>query len=121
MILYERVRHEDIGANLAAPRDFLLLALNVGDFFKVFTFLDLNELRDKHFHSHVAVLVLAAFHLAGNDNARRNVDQTHGRRGLVDLLSARTARTVHFHLNIVRVDFHAEVLVNLRHNLQRGE
>ena len=45
----------------------------------------------------------------------------HGRRGLVDVLSACTARTIVVHTHIVHVDRHLDRIVDLGHDIARGE
>ena len=84
-------------------------------------FLDLHQLAAQHIHRHLAVLVLAALHLAGHHDAGGQVGQTHRRGGLVDLLSAGAAGAVNVHLDILLTDLDVDVLVDLRHDLQRSK
>ena len=121
MILDHGVGHKHIGADLAAPGDLLLHALDVLDLIQVLALLDLHQLTAQHIHGDLAVLVLAALHLAGHHDAGRQVGQAHGTGGLIDLLPARAAGPVHIHLDVLLADLDIDILVDLRHDLQRGK
>ena len=90
----ERVGHEDVVADLAAPFDLQLCALDIRDLVQMLTLFDLNQLRAQHAHTCFTVLELVTLRLAGDNNAGRLVDETHGGTGLVDVLSACTGRAV---------------------------
>ena len=96
-----QVWHEDIGTDLAAPGNFFLVSLYVLNSLQVFTFFDFHQFRFQHAHSNIAVLVLATFHLARDDNTRGNMNQAYRRRSLIDLLSTRTTGTVLLHFNVI--------------------
>ena len=49
MILYELVGHKDIGADLAAPLDLHLHALDVADLFQMLSLLDLGKAGAQHY------------------------------------------------------------------------
>ena len=91
MVLGQRVRHEHVRADLAAPLDLELHALDVGDLLRVLLNFELHELGFEHLHGVVAVLELAALCLAGSDDAGGDMNETHRRRGLIDVLAARAA------------------------------
>ena len=82
---------------------------------------DLNQLRFQHGHSNLAVLMLAAFLLAGYDHSGRNVGDTDGRFGLVDVLTACTTGTVSIHLQVRGFDLNVGAFVQLRHDLNGCE
>ena len=60
--------------------------------------------RAQHLHRLFFVLVLAASVLAGHHNACWQVGNAHGRVRGVDVLSARTRRTVHVDFQVARLD-----------------
>ena len=104
-----------------APGDLVLNALDVIDLVHVLLLCDLVQLRFQHLHRIVTVLELAALRLAADHDAGGLVDQTHCRRGLVDVLAAGTRGAEHLHLDIFRADVHLNGVVQLRHDLQRGK
>ena len=64
VILDHGIGHEDIAADLVAPSDLILDALDVLDLVHVLLLCDLIQLRFQHFHRVVTVLELAALGLA---------------------------------------------------------
>ena len=68
-ILDHGVGHKDVGADLAAPFDFHLNALQVGDLLGVCLHLQLHQLVSQHPVASLTVLELGALLLAGNDHA----------------------------------------------------
>ena len=122
MVFHQRIRMEDIGADLAAPFDLLHLALDVGHLFLTLALAQLDELRAQHAHTVFTVMHLVAARLRGDDDARRKVRHTHGGAGLVDVLSARAAGVIGIHADILHIDFDfVVVVVDNRRNIQRGE
>ena len=81
VILNHSVGHKYIGADLAAPSDYVLNALDVFYLIKVLLGLDLNQLGTKHLHTVVAVLELASFSLAGNNDTGGNVGESYSTGG----------------------------------------
>ncbi|MPN60626.1 hypothetical protein SDC9_208355 [bioreactor metagenome] len=94
MILDKRVRHKDIGSDLAAPADFFLITLDIFNFIEMLTLFDLNQFGLQHTHGHLAVLMLASLHLTRYNDTRRDMGQTHSGRRFIDFLSACTAGSV---------------------------
>ena len=121
MILDHGVGHEHIAADLVAPGDLVLHALDVLDLVHVLLLCDLVELCLQHFHGVVTVLELAALGLAADHDAGGLVDQTDSRRSLVDVLAAGTGRTVHLHLDVLGADVHLDGVVQLGHHFQRSK
>ena len=121
MVLGQRVRHEHVRADLAAPLDLELHALDVGDLLEVLALLDLGQARAEHVLAVFEVLEVTALDLAGHDDTGRDVRQTHGGRGLVDLLAARAGRAVHVHLDVLVAQLDLAVLGDLGHDLHGGE
>ena len=74
--------------------------------------------RGQDLHRHFLVLVLAAFILAGDNDIGRQMRDTDRRIRLVDMLTARAAAAVGVDPQILRVDFHSNILVQLRHDFQ---
>ena len=120
-VLYERVGHEDVAANGAAEVYLHLHALDVAYLFKVLALLYLGELRAEHVLAVFKVLEVAALDLRGDDYARRDVRQAHGRGGLVDLLPARARGAVDVHLDILVAQLYLARVGYLRHDLDGGE
>ena len=83
--------------------------------------LQLRQLGAQHLHGVVPVLELAALRLAEHHNARGQVGQPHGGGGLVDVLTACAGGTARLHFNVLRTDLDLAVVLQLRHDLQRGE
>ena len=121
VVLHQRVGHEDVGADLAAPFDLLLLALDVFDLIQVFPLFDLHQLGFQHAHGHFPVLVLAALVLAGHDDARGDVGDADGGFRLVDVLAARAAGAVGVHFQILRADLNVHIVGHLGHHFHRGK
>ena len=121
MVLDQGVGHEDIGADLAAPLDLHLDALDVGDLLRVLLHLDLRQLAAEHPHGVLPVLVLAALSLAADHHAGGDVGDADGAFGLVDVLAAGAAGAVGIHLQILRPDVHLVVVGDVRHHLQGGK
>ena len=121
VVLDHGVGHEHIAADLVAPGDLVLHALDVLDLIHVLLLCDLIELCLQHFHGVVAVLELAALGLAVDHDAGGLVDQTDSGRSLVDVLAACTGGAVHLHLDILGADVHLNGVVQLGHDFQRSK
>ena len=80
VVLDHGVGHEDVGADLVAPCDLVLDALDVVDLVHMLLLGDLVELCLQHLHGVVAVLELAALGLAADHDAGGLVDQTDATR-----------------------------------------
>ena len=64
---------------------------------------------------------MAALHLAGHNDAGGNMGQTHGGRGLVDLLTACAGGTVDIHLDVLVPQLDLVVVADLGHDLHCRE
>ena len=84
------------------------------------TLFDLNQLRAQHAHTCFTVLELVALRLAGDNNAGRLVDETHGGTGLVDVLSACTGGAVDLHFDILGPDIDLGLLHLRKHRDRCG-
>ncbi len=82
---------------------------------------DLGQARAQHVFAVFEVLEVAALHLGRDHDARGLVDQTDGRGGLVDLLSAGARGAVDLHLDILVAQLDLAVVGDLGHDLDRGE
>ena len=120
-VLRESVGHKYVASYSGAEVDLHLNALDIADLIKVLALLYLGELRSQHRHTGVAVLILAALHLAGDDYARRLMDETDGGGGLVDLLTACSGGAEDLHLDIVLADLYLVIVGYLGHYLDGGE
>ncbi len=112
---------EHIGTYLVAPGDLSVVALQVGYLLLMLLFEQFGQFRREHLHSHFLILMLAAFILAGDDDARGDVRDAHGGIRLVDVLAARAARAVRVCLQILRIDFHVDAFLNFRHDVYGGK
>ena len=121
MILNKGVGHENIGANLTAPCNFFLNALDILDFFKVLALFDFNKLGTEHIHTNLAVLVLGTLNLRADNNAGGNMGKTNGGGGLVNLLTACAGGAVNVHFNVFLTDFNGFVVLNFRHYFKRSK
>ena len=121
VVFNKGVGHENIGADLAAPCDFFLYALDVLDFLKMLAFLDFNKLGAEHIHTNLAVLVLRTLDLRAYNNSGGNMGKTNGGGGLVYLLTARAGGTVNVHFDVLFPDFYGFVILDFRHNLKGGK
>ena len=83
--------------------------------------LQLRQLCPQHLHGVVPVLELAALRLAEHHDARGQVGQTHGGGRLVDVLAACAGAAAGLHFDVLRPDLDLAVVVQLRHDLQRGK
>ena len=110
VVFYQCIRHKYVAADLAAPSNGVLYALDVADFIQMLTLFNLYQLGSKHFHTHFAVLQLAALVLAVYHNTGGLVDKAHGAAGFIDMLAACAGRAVYFHFNIGGVDVHTHII-----------
>ena len=116
-VLYKRIRAEYVGADLRAPFDLLHVALHGLRFRLTLLDLDFQELRTKHGEAHCLVLELRTLVLALYDDSRREMGNTHRGGNLVYVLTARAARMVNIDTDIVVVNFHFVIVLNLGHYL----
>src|SRR5262249_60990863 len=80
---------ERVGPDLAAERDALFLAGQLGQLLPLLLLSDLEQSRLENPHRGVAVAELRAFVLTLHDDVRRQVRDADGRVGRVDALTAR--------------------------------
>ena len=118
MIGYSSLR-EIVGSNLLRT----VTGSELGAlFFRIFLLLllqfNLIESRAKKTHRLLPVLHLGTLFLTLRNHPRRNMNQTNCGRSLVDVLSAGTGRTEHFHFDIGRIDLHFHIF-HFRHNCHR--
>src|SRR5690606_19349634 len=92
MILDERVRLEDIGADLVAPGDVLLAAGEMPQLLLFFFAVVRPELGAENLHREVAVAMLRSLRLRADHDPGGNVGDPDRGLGLVDVLSPRSAR-----------------------------
>ena len=120
-VLDELIGHENVGADGAAEVYLHLHALDVADLLEVFALLDLRELGPEHFLAVLKVLEMAALHLRGDDDTGGQVRETHGRGGLVDLLSAGAGGAVDVHLYILVAKLYLLAVGDRGHDLDGGK
>src|SRR5215469_4952830 len=121
VVLDEPIGLHHIGTDLAAEGNVHLCFVEFVAFFAALLHFEIIEFRSQHFHSHFAVLVLAALHLTGDDDARGNVRDAVSGFDLVDVLSGLAAGTEGIELQVLGLDVHFDTVVNLRNHKNRGE
>ena len=117
MVLNKIVRMKYIRANLASPAYLLLLSFDVTVLFHILTLFYLHEFGIKHLHSHILILVLAAFVLTRNNYTGRYMGYSDSRRCFINMLTACTTGSVCVYTQVVHVDIYLYILVKLRHNI----
>ena len=121
MILRKGVGHENVGADLAAPLDLLLNALDVAYLLKMLTLLYLGKAGAQHILAVFEVLEVAALDLGGDHYTGWDMGQTHRGGGLVDLLAASAGRAVNVHLDVLVAQLDLAVVAYLGHDLNGGK
>ena len=90
-ILCKSVGHKYVGADLRAPFDICLVALNILNPLKIFADFDFKKLLFKHLKSRFLVLKLASFSLTSDHDARGLVKDADSGVRFIDMLTARSA------------------------------
>ena len=121
VVLNQLIGHEDVGADLTAPFDLVLYALDIADLFKVFALLDFGKAGSQHVLAVLQVLEVASLNLACNNDAGGQVGQTNCGRGLVDLLTACAGSAVNVHLDVLVAQLNGAVVLDLGHDLNGRE
>ena len=83
--------------------------------------LQLEEPRTQHLHGLVAVAMLGTVVLALHHGIGGQVGDTHGRFGLVHVLTTRTGGTVHVDAQVSRVDVDLDRIIDLGVDIDRGK
>ena len=104
-----------------APADVGLGVLELLLFGLALAQLQLVQARLEHGHRLGAIAMLRAIVLALHDDVGRQMRDTHGRVGLVDVLAARPRRAKRVDANIGRIDLHLDGLVDLGIDENTGE
>ena len=90
--------------------------------FHAFAFLDFKQLAAEHTHCCFAVLNLAAFVLALNNDTRREMRYADRGGCFVNMLSACSARTISINTDIIGIYLNiARIIVKNRSYIQRGK
>ena len=110
MVFNHFVRLQDVGADLAAPADVDIFALQRGDLGVLLAPRQVEQLRLEHVHGHLRVLGQRALVLAGDNHAGRQVGDAHGRLVLLDVLPARAAGPEAVDAQVLLVDLDLDIL-----------
>ena len=121
MVFDHLVRLKDVAANLAAPADVALFTILAVDLGLTLVFLDLKEFRFEHRHRFGAVLRLAAFDLAGHNDAAGYVRQTHGGFHLVHVLAPFAACAVSINPQVLIPHDNVDLLLGVGRHVDRGK
>src|SRR3546814_1153058 len=112
--LHQLIGLEDIGADLVTPADLGLRLIFSAR--RRFALLELGLVHPRLQHSHRgrAVLVLRTVVLRRDDDAGRDMGDTHRRIGRVDMLSARARGAIGVDLEVALVDLNLDIVVDHR-------
>src|SRR5262245_24036691 len=92
VVLHHLVGLQHVGADLVPPRDVALAVVGALGLGLALVLVEAQEARLEHLERDFSIAVLAALVLAGDDEARRLVEDADGALRLVDVLPARAAR-----------------------------
>ena len=109
-ILDHLVRVEHIAANLVAKTDRGFGSANLIERLGALLELNLVQASLEDLHARGLVLDLAALVLAGNHNAAGKMRHAHGGVGGVDTLTARAARVVHVHADVIGTNLDVDII-----------
>src|SRR5579864_1908472 len=112
---------QNVRANLAAETDFRLGFVELARDFAAFVNFAFVKLGLQHLHGDFAILVLAAFVLALDDDARRKMRDADSGFDFVDVLSAMAARAKRIDTKFVGLDDDVDAVVNFRDDKHRGK
>ncbi len=115
MILNHRIGLHYIGTYLVSPCNVRNLASYSGKLRHLLLLGKHIQLRLEHLHGLVLILELRSFVLACYYDSRREMRYSYSRRGLVYVLSARTAGTVRIDPDILVFDLYVDVVLYIRH------
>ena len=118
VVFHHGVGLEHVRTYLTSPFNLFHLAFYGVGFLLEFALAQFNELSEKHLHSRFAVLNLASLVLALHHYARGQMGYAHRGVGLVYVLTARAARAVGVHAQILGIYLYAFVVLYLGHNLE---
>src|ERR1700735_33695 len=114
VVLDEVIRLHGVGANLAAEADFGFRGVELMEGFAALFEFEFVKLRAENFHSPFAILVLAAFILALNDDAGRKMGDADGGFDFVDVLPPVAAGAEGIDAKIVGLDHDVDFVVGFR-------
>lgn len=109
-ILDHLVRVEHVAANLVAKTNRGLGSADLIQGLGALLELNLVQASLEDLHARGLVLDLAALVLAGDHNAAGKMRHAHGGVGGVDALTARAARVVHVHADVVGTDLDVDII-----------
>src|SRR5262245_36000251 len=94
MILHHPIRMKHIGTNLTAPVDILLTIFNYLSRLSLLLELALIQTSLQDLHRKSSILMLRTLVLTGHYNSGRKMGQSNGGIGLIDVLAARSTRSI---------------------------
>ena len=121
VVLDQAVGLHDVRADLAAEGDFELGFVEAVGFVAALLNFLVVKFGAQHLHGHFAILVLAALHLAGDDDAAGDVRDANGGFDFVDVLAALAAGAEGVELEIVGVDVDFDAVVDFGNHEDRSE
>ena len=121
VVFHHLVRMEDVAANLAPPARNHRLAPDARQLIFARADLHLDQLASEHLLCRLAVLHLRSLILAGDDGVGRNVRESNRRFRLVDVLPACATRSKGVDADLVPVQHHILIVLDLRDHLEHGE
>ena len=121
VVLDQAIWLQNVRPDLAAPLDSLLGFLKLGLLLTLLLHLALIELCLQETHCSRPVLMLTAIVLTSDDGVRRSVSNAHGGIRLVDMLPARTARTICIDAQVLGLDLDLYILFDVWNYEDRTE
>lgn len=109
-VLNHLVRVEHVAADLVAKTNRGLGSANLVQGLGTLLELNLVQASLEDLHARGLVLDLAALVLAGDHNAAGEMRHAHGGVGGVNALTARAARVVHVHADVIGTDFDVDII-----------
>src|SRR5271157_2920705 len=112
VVLDQAIGLHDVRADLAAEGNIQLGFVEAVGFVAALLQLQIVKFRAQHLHGHFAVLVLAAAHLAGDDDAGGKMREANRGLDFIDVLPALAAGTKRIKLDVFGLDVHFNAVVN---------
>ncbi len=121
MVFDVLVGMQNVRTDLISPGD-ITLAVFLGIQFLLLLFqLHIINSGFQHLHGLFFILMLGAFVLALNNGVGRNMGDSYGRIGSVDVLPAGSSRSVGVDAQITGIDVHFNIVINFRIYKNGGE
>ena len=112
MVLHHRIGLEDVRPNLRTPGYLRKVPFDFLQIFLVLLLRKIHQFGHQYLHGDFTILVLASLILTGDDDVGRNVGDTDGRIGFVDVLAAGPAAAVGVYADVIGIDIRLPAALN---------